>query len=952
MFWGLLKNSLLVSGLATAGAVVLGFLAALWLAGLPPRWRKLGLLVSACALALPPFLVTDSWLRLLGQTGIWRSWLPLPIYSLGGAAWILALLSWPLTLFLVLGAWQRLEPAWLESDPALAGWPLIRTLLVPMAGPALAQAAVLTLVLTLNNFAVPAVLQVKVLPAELWVSFNTTFNYGATVSLCWPMVVAPLVLLAWLARRDLLWPRIDGLVSARLFRAQLGPVWFWVSGFFTLATLALAAALPLTQLAANPATWQQLVPALKAGKSACWNSFFYSAVTASLCLGLGVLGGRSPLRLLAWFPFLAPGVLLGILLIFLLNRPPLIAFYQSAGIVILAWTVRYVAFAWHGAARARQSVDPDLTDAARLEGASGWTLFRHVHWPQMAPSLAAAWYITYVLCLWDVETLVLIVPPGGETLAVRIFNLLHYGWNAQVNALCLGLLVLAALPLLLWQLASTLKPLFGTASHHSPPKSLPNALIHRTAAVSERPAAARPHLKPAGLLASLQDMRQNTACSYQSRKRLSLAPSDGERGGVRGPLSSGVVHPTARSITAAPRRLPNCCGWVLDPRCGPLLGCSAVALGFILAGCGAQSSLDSAPLPSKFFSRAQVIGSRGTGVGQFNKPRSLAVDRRDNFYVVDLTARVQCFDPNGNFLRAWQMESTDKGKPKGMGCDGAGNIIVVEPHYSRVNHFSTDGKLIARWGVNGTNTGQLAFPRGIAVNSRGELWVSEYGPAERIQHFTAEGKKWLSSIGEPGSGPGQFNRAEGLGIDAQGRLYVADSCNHRIQVFSPEGRFLRAYGKAGDGVGELSYPYDIRVDSSGYQYVCEFGNSRIQIFDAQDRSVEIIGKPGSAPGEFYNPWSIALDSAGNLYVADSGNHRVQKLLRNNLHASQPVRAHPQAQNGPNTQAALAERARPRAQQRPNAEGPSRISPRPDRPGLPRPNPAVLGFALFRGPVSQ
>ena len=117
-------------------------------------------------------------------------------------------------------------------------------------------------------------------------------------------------------------------------------------------------------------------------------------------------------------------------------------------------------------------------------------------------------------------------------------------------------------------------------------------------------------------------------------------------------------------------------------------------------------------------------------------------------------------------------------------------------------------------------------------------------------------------------------------MDAQDRLYVADSCNHRIQVFSSDGHFLRAYGKAGKGLGELSYPYDICVDKAGRQYVCEFGNSRLQVFDANDRPIEIIGGPGAEPGFFANPWALAFDSSENLYVADSQNHRVQKLIRN------------------------------------------------------------------------
>src|SRR5437879_162305 len=130
-----------------------------------------------------------------------------------------------------------------------------------------------------------------------------------------------------------------------------------------------------------------------------------------------------------------------------------------------------------------------------------------------------------------------------------------------------------------------------------------------------------------------------------------------------------------------------------------------------------------------------------------------------------------------------------------------------------------------------------------------------------------------------GNAPGEFKRPEGLCVDAQDRVYVADSCNHRIQIFSRDGQFIRAYGKAGSGKGELSYPYDICVDAAGRQYVCEFGNSRIQVFDANDQPLEIIGGPGAEPGRFSNPWGVALDSAGNLYVADSQNHRVQKFIR-------------------------------------------------------------------------
>ena len=208
-----------------------------------------------------------------------------------------------------------------------------------------------------------------------------------------------------------------------------------------------------------------------------------------------------------------------------------------------------------------------------------------------------------------------------------------------------------------------------------------------------------------------------------------------------------------------------------------------------------------------------------------------------------------------------------------------GNLLVIEPHYTRINFVTPDLKSVRRWGDPGTNGGQMAFPRAVAVNTRGELVIAEHSTKERVQRFSAAGRQWLGAFGRPGTGPGEFSRAEGVGTDAQDRIYVADSCNHRIQVFSREGAFIYQYGGAGKGPGQLSYPYDVRVDAAGRQYVCEFGNSRIQVFDAQGKSLEILGRQGSDPGEFFNPWSLALDSRGNVYVADTNNHRVQKLSR-------------------------------------------------------------------------
>ncbi|MHC1765749.1 MAG: hypothetical protein AB9869_15870 [Verrucomicrobiia bacterium] len=766
MTWILLKNSLLVAAGTAAFTTAAGATVALGLMGAPVAVRRLVLVASAAALALPPFLVTNCWLDLLGVSGVWRRALPVDIYSLGGTIWVLTLLFWPVPLFFVLGSLRKLDPRALDCEPALRGWPMVRRLLIPMARPGLALGATLSFVLAFNNFAVPAILQTKVFPAELWVSFNTTFDYANALALSWPMVLVPLLLFTMLRAVRTPWPRTARQLSGKVFRERFGRIPIVLAAAFTGGILALSLGVPLVQLLLPDRTWRELPVAFAAGHQAVLNSVLFASAVASVCGVAGVIFWRWRAAASLWIPFLAPGVLVGIVLIFALNREPLVALYQSGAVVVLALALRFGALSWAGTRHAMQAVDTRLLDFARLNGAGASTLFRRVSWPQVAPELAATWIVTYVLCLWDVETLVLIIPPGCETLALRIFNLLHYGHNDQVNALCVLLLALAVLPVAVW------------------------------------------------------------------------------------------------ALFAGMRRKP------------------AIVLSLVIAaaGAGCRGSPDSAPIKSQLFTRVEVLGTRGTGVGQFNKPRSLTLDATDALYVVDMTGRVQKFSPQGAFVLSWQMPQTDLGKPKGMCRDAKGNIVVVEPHYHRAGHFSPEGKLLVRWGTPGTNDGQLCLPRAVAAN-RGEMLVCEYSQVDRVQAFSADGSQWLRTFGRTGRGPGEFNRPEGLSTDSQGRIYVADSCNHRIQIFTPEGKFLRSYGRPGSGVGELSYPYDVQVDGAGLQFVAEFGNSRVQVFDHNGGSIEVLGGPGSAPGQFSNPWSLALDSAGNLYVADSQNHRVQKFVR-------------------------------------------------------------------------
>jgi sugar lactone lactonase YvrE len=107
-------------------------------------------------------------------------------------------------------------------------------------------------------------------------------------------------------------------------------------------------------------------------------------------------------------------------------------------------------------------------------------------------------------------------------------------------------------------------------------------------------------------------------------------------------------------------------------------------------------------------------------------------------------------------------------------------------------------------------------------------------------------------------------------------LYVTDSCNHRIAVFTLDGKFVRNFGRIGSGLGEFRFPYGLDTDSEGNLIVCEFGNNRVQKVDPRTgQGIAAWGAPGRAPGQLAYPWAVAVDKHDRVVTVDAGNNRLQ-----------------------------------------------------------------------------
>lgn len=194
------------------------------------------------------------------------------------------------------------------------------------------------------------------------------------------------------------------------------------------------------------------------------------------------------------------------------------------------------------------------------------------------------------------------------------------------------------------------------------------------------------------------------------------------------------------------------------------------------------------------------------------------------------------------------------------------------------------------WGTTGSADGQFQFPHGLAIGPDGSIYVAD-GNNHRVQKFNRDGQ-FIASIGSPSGAidnppAGQFNEPWDVAVAKDGTIYVADTWNHRIQKFSPDGKFETMWGTLGDTGGQASGgegvfygPRGIAIDPDGRVLVADTGNKRVQIFDKDGQFITQFGGGGLEPGRLDEPVGIAADAQGRIAVADTWNGRIQTFDRN------------------------------------------------------------------------
>lgn len=260
---------------------------------------------------------------------------------------------------------------------------------------------------------------------------------------------------------------------------------------------------------------------------------------------------------------------------------------------------------------------------------------------------------------------------------------------------------------------------------------------------------------------------------------------------------------------------------------------------------------------------------------------SVAFDSQGHLWVLYRGAQpVAEFDGDGKFVRAFG-EGLFR-RTHGLRIDDAGNIWVTDVGAHIVVKMNTKGEVLLTIGTKGepgewneaTGSRHLNEPNDVVIGRNGDIFIVQgHTPGKgdpRVLRFSRDGK-FIKSWGGLGTEPGQFNVAHGIAVDSKGLLWVADRENERIQVFDQDGRFIRQMKYAG-------LPCGLEIGKQYVYMVNGFAGQLLRL-DLDGNVLAAVGKSGKGLGEFGEAHYVAVSPKGEIFVADTVNGAVQKFTR-------------------------------------------------------------------------
>ena len=255
----------------------------------------------------------------------------------------------------------------------------------------------------------------------------------------------------------------------------------------------------------------------------------------------------------------------------------------------------------------------------------------------------------------------------------------------------------------------------------------------------------------------------------------------------------------------------------------------------------------------------------------FGEVPGVAADNRGHVFVFHRGEDpIMEFAPDGRMIRSW-----GKGlfiRPHAVRIDPEGNIWTVDNDTHQVLKMDSSGRVrmvVGRREEGAETEENFNRPTDVAFAPNGDFYVSDGYVNSRVVRFSKEGR-YITAWGKKGDGEGEFNIPHAIAVDRNGRVYVGDRENYRVQIFDPDGNFLTQWRHVGAPWGLELRPDDTLFIADGY-------NDRILKVTLEGKVLGAFGTNGRMPGELNFAHHLAIDPSGNIFVSEIKNHRAQKF---------------------------------------------------------------------------
>jgi sugar lactone lactonase YvrE len=255
----------------------------------------------------------------------------------------------------------------------------------------------------------------------------------------------------------------------------------------------------------------------------------------------------------------------------------------------------------------------------------------------------------------------------------------------------------------------------------------------------------------------------------------------------------------------------------------------------------------------------------------FKKPQGIATDSRGLIYVADMDVRNIRVIDFGNKTMSLYADESPIALPIGLAIDSRDNLYVTEGYNSYVAVFDQRRKPLRR--IGGKDS--LVKPVAMALDEANDrIYVSDVAAHKVVVFRLSSGAK-LFEFGGKGGGKGQLYGPQGIAIDREGRIFVAEQFNARVQVFDSEGQSLYMFGKRGDRNFEFEGPRGLAIDSAGNVFVAEGRKAAVLVFSPDGEPLTALGGGRTAHQlGFTLPTAIHIDRNDRVYISDSMNRRI------------------------------------------------------------------------------